>query len=75
MAKTMLILVAVSVLAGLLARAVWGGYAGAGALAAVLVTGALAVVLRRNQEDLHELEAGRVPPEVDRALGHAPPPE
>ena len=39
------------------------------------VVGGLIVVLWRNQQDLHELEAGRVPPEVDRALGDAPPPE
>ncbi|HEX6912197.1 MAG TPA: hypothetical protein VF142_17470 [Longimicrobium sp.] len=37
--------------------------------------GGLILVLRRNQRDLHDLQAGRVPPEVDRALGGAPPPE
>ena len=71
--KTVIVLV-LAVLAGVLARAVWGGYAGAGAFAAVLVAGGLGIVLRRNHRDRAELAAGRVPPEVDRALGDAPPP-
>lgn len=75
MAAKMMVVLALSVVAGLIARAVWGGYAGAGTLAAVLVLGGLILVLRRNQQDLHDLEEGRVPPEVNRALGDAPPPE
>jgi hypothetical protein len=63
MAMKMVIVLALGVVAGLLARAAWGGYAGAGAFAATLVVGGLVVVLRRNQRDLHEPLEGRVPPE------------
>ncbi len=73
MGRKALVVLAASLAAGLIARAAWGGFAGAGALAAVAVAGALWIVLRRNQKDLRELEAGRVPPEVDRALGEPPP--
>jgi hypothetical protein len=38
------------------------------------VVGAILVVLRRNQKDLHELEQGLVPDAVDEALGEPPPP-
>ena len=75
MAKRMMMVLALGAAAALAAWALWGGFVAAGVLAVALVLGGMLIVLRRNQRDLHDLEAGRVPPEVNRALGDAPPPE
>ena len=75
MARTLIFVLAASIAIGLVVGFAVGRLAGAGAFAASALLGAVGVVLRRNQQDLHELEAGLVPPEVDQALGEAPPPE
>lgn len=74
MAKRLMIVLAVSIAAGLLVAMAWGTYPGVGVFAAAALIGAVYVVLRRNQQDLHDLERGIVPPEVDDALGQPPPP-
>jgi ABC-type branched-subunit amino acid transport system permease subunit len=70
----MLMVVGLAVLCGIVAGLVWGRLVGTGLGTALALIGAIVVVLVRNQKDLHELEQGRVPEEVDRALGDAPPP-
>lgn len=75
MTKEFLLVLAASVVIGLAVGLAAGRLAGVGAFAAGVVLGATVVVLRRNQTDLHDLERGLVPPEVDEALEHAPRPE
>lgn len=74
MAKKLMMVLAVSLAIGLVVGFAAGRLAGVGAFTAAALIGVLVVVLRRNQQDLRDLEAGRVPPEVDDALGDAPPP-
>jgi hypothetical protein len=74
MAKKLMVVLAVSVVLGIVVTLVAGRTAGAGAFAAAALIGAVIVVLRRNQQDLRELEAGLAIPEVEDALGHEPPP-
>lgn len=73
MSRALILVLATGVAAGLIVGWVAGRLAGVGAFAAVALLGAIAVVLRRNQQDLRELEAGLVPDEVDDALGEHPP--
>ena len=61
MMRAMLVVTAVGVAAGFVASRVWGGLAGVALAVLVIVLGAVVLTLRRNQEDLHELEAGRDP--------------
>lgn len=75
MAKGLILVLAAGIAAGLAVGFAAGRLAGIGAFVAVAVVGAILVVLRRNQEDLRELEQGLVSPEVDQALGEPPPPE
>ena len=74
MAKKLMVVLAVSVVLGIVVTLVAGRMAGAGSFAAAAVVGAIIVVLRRNQQDLRDLEAGLAIPEVEDALGHTPPP-
>lgn len=74
MVNRLLMVVGLAVLCGIVAGLVWGRLVGAGLGTAMALIGAIIVVLVRNQKDLHELEHGHVPEEVDRALGNAPPP-
>jgi hypothetical protein len=73
MAKALLLVLAASIVIGLVVGFVAGRLPGTGAFAAAFVLGAILVVLRRNQKDLRELEAGLVPDKVDEALGEPPP--
>jgi hypothetical protein len=77
MAKRLLIVVAVAVVCAIIASLIWGRLVGVGAGAFLAIMGAIIMVLRRNQKDLHELEHGHVPEPVDRALGekHRPSPD
>ena len=75
MAKALLLVLAVSIAIGVIVGFVAGRLPGTGAFAAALVLGAVLVVLRRNQEDLRELEAGLPPGEVGDAMEHASRPE
>jgi hypothetical protein len=74
MAKKLMVVLAASLVVGIVVGLAAGRTAGAGAFAAAAVIGAIVVVLRRNQQDLRELEAGLSIPEVEDALGHTPPP-
>lgn len=73
MGKGLIGVLAVSLVIGLAVGFAVGRLPGVGAFAAAALIGAMLVVLRRNQQDLRELEAGIVPDEVDQALGHEPP--
>lgn len=75
MAKALILVVAAGIAVGLAVGFAAGRLAGIGAFVAVAVVGAILVVLRRNQEDLHELEAGLPPGEVGDAIEHASRPE
>ena len=61
MTKAMLAVVALGVLLGLVATTIWGGRAGVAAGVLAIVLGAVILTLRRNQQDLREIEAGRDP--------------
>lgn len=74
MAKALIFVVAAGIAVGLAVGFAAGRLPGVGAFVAVAVVGAILVVLRRNQEDLHQLERGLVPDQVDEALGEPPPP-
>lgn len=74
MAKKLMIVLAASLVLGIVVALVAGRTVGAGAFVAAAVIGAIVVVLRRNQQDLRELEAGRTIPAVEDALGEPPPP-
>jgi hypothetical protein len=69
MTRAMVVVVVVGVLLGLAAHALWGPRVGVGAGSLVIVVGAVALVLRRNQGDLRELEEGRLREEVEQVLG------
>ena len=75
MAKTLILVVAASIVIGLVVGFAAGRLPGIGAFVAVAVVGAILVVLRRNQKDLRELEQGLASDELDRAPGEAPPRE
>ena len=68
MTRQLLVVLGIGVLCGVGAGLVWGRAVGAGIGILVAVVGATVTVLRRNQEDLGELEHGHVPEPVDRAL-------
>lgn len=74
MGKRLILVLALSVVIGVIVGFTAGRLPGAGAFAAAALIGAVIVVLRRNQQDLRELEAGLVPDEVDDALGEPHPP-
>jgi ABC-type branched-subunit amino acid transport system permease subunit len=74
MTKKLMIVLAVSLAIGIVVGLFAGRTPGVGAFVAAAVIGAVIVVLRRNQQDLRDLEAGLAIPEVEDALGHAPPP-
>lgn len=74
MTKKLMLVLAAAIAIGIVVMLVAGRLAGVGAFAAAALIGAVIVVLRRNQQDLRELEAGLAIPEVEDALGHAPPP-
>lgn len=73
MAKGLMGVMLAAVLAGLAAGWVWGRLPGVGVFAAVAVLGAMVLVLRRNQRDLHALEAGVPPGDVGDAIPEPPP--
>lgn len=75
MAKALILVVAASIAVGLVVGFAAGRLPGTGAFAAAFVLGAVLVVLRRNQKDLRELEAGLPPGEVGDAITDAPRPE
>jgi Flp pilus assembly protein TadB len=71
MMKRLMIALAVAVVCGVVAGAVLGPRMGASVGILAMVIGAIVAVLVRNQKDLNELQQGRVPEAVDRALGDA----
>ncbi len=71
--KALVLVLAASIAIGIAVGFAAGRLEGIGAFAAAFVAGAIFVVLRRNQKDLRELEAGLVPDEVDQALGRRAP--
>ena len=73
MAKGLMGVLVAALLAGLATGSLWGRLPGVGVFAAVAVLGAVAVVLRRNQRDLHALEAGVPPGDVGDAIREPPP--
>jgi uncharacterized membrane protein YeaQ/YmgE (transglycosylase-associated protein family) len=71
MMKRLLIALVVAVVCGVVAGAAMGARPGASVGILALVIGAIIAVLVRNQKDLDELQRGKVPAAVDRALGDA----
>ena len=69
MARQLLVAIGIGVLCGVGAGLVWGRAVGVAVAVLVAAIGATAAVLRRNREDLRDLEHGHVPEAVDRALG------
>ena len=61
MAKAMLAVVVLGVALGFGTSTIWGGLTGVAAGALVIVLGAVVLTLRRNQQDLREIESGKDP--------------
>ena len=69
MAKRLLIVLGAGLICGIGAGIVWDSRIGVSIGLLLAVLGTILVVLRRNEQDLEELERGQVPDAIDKALG------
>jgi hypothetical protein len=73
MGMRLVLVLAIALAAGVAAGSMWDRLTGVGVFAATAVVGAMVLVLRRNQRDLQEMEAGLPPGQVGDAISERPP--